>query len=171
VLTLPYVFVSHHFHPLCAGADGAQYAGNNTCANVGPIVGCPTTPAAGPTTAVYVPGEKIDVILMKNLDHWNSAAPGNFSVYLWDSNGASTFIAATPDTNAPSQSLYELLGFVPATATAGPYVLQTIYYPNNNGAPPSFYQCSDVTVLVPVASSPAQLEAAYKACAHEMRKA
>lgn len=86
--------------------------------------------------------------LLKNNDHFNAGAPGNFSAYLWDAAGNSKLLASTRDTNAPSLTLYRLRGSL-AGVDAGNYTIQTIYYPNNAQAPPAFFQCSDVSVFKP----------------------
>ena len=52
--------------------------------------------------------------MMKNLDHFNAAAPGNFSAFLWSAAGKSTFVGAYPDTPAPSLTQYNLPITVPA---------------------------------------------------------
>lgn len=97
-------------------------------------------------------------------------AAGNFSAFLWNvATGTATFIAATPDTNAPSLSLYKLIGFTPAAAAPGAYILQTIYNTQNPAAPPQFYQCADVTVLSPIAMTPEIDAEARKRCAEKHR--
>ena len=93
--------------------------------------------------------------LLKNNDHFNAGAPGNFSAYLWDAAGKSKFLASTRDTNAPSLTLYRLRGSL-AGVDAGNYTIQTIYYTNNDQAPPAFFQCSDISVFKPNAASVAE---------------
>jgi len=93
--------------------------------------------------------------LLKNNDHYNAGAPGNFSAYLWDAAGKSKFLASTRDTNAPSLTLYRLRGSL-AGVDAGNYTIQTIYYTNNDQAPPAFFQCSDISVFKPNAASVAE---------------
>jgi predicted carbohydrate-binding protein with CBM5 and CBM33 domain len=85
--------------------------------------------------------------MMKNLDHYNTGAPGNFSVYLLNAAGTSQFLAITPDTAAPSLTLYQTPVTIPANAPTGNYTIQTIYNTDNSGAPAAFYQCSDVQIL------------------------
>lgn len=47
------------------------------------------------------------VVFQKNLDHWYSAAPGNFTVSLaQDVNGQLEAVAVIPDTSAPSLTYY-----------------------------------------------------------------
>ena len=68
-----------------AGAATAGTPGADLCLNVaGP---CPATPQ-GAQTAAYLPGERADVVMLKNLDHFYAAAPGNFSVFLWNATGS-----------------------------------------------------------------------------------
>lgn len=107
---------------------------------------CPPTPQGSPASA-FVAGSTTYVSLMKNMDHHNPAAPGNFSAYLWDASGNSVLVGAFPDTPAPSLTVYPVAVTVPAGTPAGNYVLQTIYFTDNTAAPPAFYQCSDVQVL------------------------
>jgi hypothetical protein len=86
--------------------------------------------------------------MLKNLDHYNAANPGSFSVYLWNATG-STLLATYPDTPAPALTLYPVSAVIPANTPNGTYVIQTIYAPQNPSAPAAFYQCSDVMVLAP----------------------
>ena len=79
--------------------------------------------------------------------------------------GTSTFIAATPDTNAPSLTLFKMIGFVPPASPAGAFILQTVYSTSNPAAPPAFYQCSDVTIIQPITMTPEIDAAARKRCA------
>ena len=108
------------------GATGAGSPAADICAQgAGP---CGSVPAGAPTAA-YFAGEQhhIDMCVscaphraartfrvfshtatlpdapasrLKNLDHFNASNPGNFSAYLWDAAGTSTFLALT--VRAPS---------------------------------------------------------------------
>ena len=133
-------------HPIraCSGVAGANESAATICFQItGP---CPV-PTAGTPAAAYVAGSVALVSAMKNMDHFNAAAPGNFSAYLWDAKGTSTLVGAYPDTAAPSLTVYQLPITIPAGTPSGDYVLQTIYFTDNTAAPPAFFQCSDVTVL------------------------
>lgn len=80
------------------GAAGAGTSAANVCfQTAGP---CGVTMTGAPTAA-YVAGQNAYATLMKNLDHYNAAAPGNFTVYLWNASGQSQLLSATPDTPAP----------------------------------------------------------------------
>ncbi len=101
--------------------------------------------------------------IQKNLDHFEASNPGNFSVFMWNSTGGNIFWGSVPDTAAPTLSLYYLDLVVPKTLPTGNYVLQSVYATNNPGAPPNFYQCSDVAVL---AAPSAEAQAAKPDHAH-----
>jgi hypothetical protein len=126
--------------------NGAGTNAAPVCAYITPAP-CGGGPAAGAPTAAFVAGQATTISMQKNQDHFYAASPGNFSVYLWDAAGDSTYLGTVPDTNAPSLSLFPLSVIVPSAAQSGNYTLQTIYYPNNVAAPAAFYQCSDVQVL------------------------
>jgi len=80
------------------GAAGAGSSAANVCfQTAGP---CGVT-AGGAPTAAYVAGQNAYATLMKNLDHYNAPAPGNFSVFLWNGAGSNMLLSATPDTPAP----------------------------------------------------------------------
>ncbi len=128
------------------GAPGAGSPATNACANVG-AAPCGGGAPAGSATAIYIPGQATTISLLKNQDHLNAAAPGNFSVYLWDAAGEATFLGAVPDSTAPTLSLYPVSVIVPSAAQVGNYTLQAIYYTNNAAAPPAFYSCSDVQII------------------------
>jgi hypothetical protein len=103
-------------------------------------------PPRGQIVAV-VAGEKSQVVLQKNLDHYYATTPGNFSVYLWDAAGKSQLLASIPDDPSPSMTLYPVTVTLPSTVPAGNYTLQSVYYTNNPGAPADFFQCADVVVF------------------------
>ena len=136
------------------GAANAGSAGDPSCALLdGP---CPAANPAGAPTQAYFVGDEIYMNMLKNADHFNAPAPGNFSAYLWDAKGNSKLLGSTRDTNAPSLSQYRVRGSLTGVA-AGNYTIQTVYYTNNAQAPPAFFQCSDVTVLGANAESVAKV--------------
>ena len=101
-----------------------------------------------PSIFIDVPGQKVTVTMQKNLDHYYASAPGNFSVYLWTADYKTSWMMGTiNDSPAPTLSLYPVTFQVPTALSGGNYVVQTVYYTNNPGAPPNFYQCSDVVIL------------------------
>ncbi len=67
-----------------------------------------------------------EIVVQKNLDHYNSAQPGNFTFYGFTSGStkSSPLLALLPDTSAPSLSLYRVSLPVPSGTPAGDYVLQ-----------------------------------------------
>lgn len=75
--------------------SGANQPGADVCLNVG-AGPCGKAPAGTPVAA-WVPRQEGWSHLLKNLDHYNAAAPGNFSAFLWDSDGKSTFLGSTRD--------------------------------------------------------------------------
>jgi len=98
----------------------------------------------GAPASAYVAGQVAILTLMKNADHYNKAAPGNFTVVLWDAGyKGSQFLASYPDTASGDLSQYNIPVTIPAGAASGAYVIQTMYYTDNTSAPPVFYQCSD----------------------------
>lgn len=107
---------------------------------------------------IDIPGQKVSVSMQKNLDHYYASAPGNFSVYLWTGDyKTSWFVGSINDSPAPTMSLYSVNFQVPTSLSGGNYVVQTVYYTNNPGAPPNFYQCSDVLI---VSANATEVEAA-----------
>lgn len=83
--------------------------------------------------------------MLKNLDHFNASIPGNFSAYLWDSAGTSTFLGVEKDTKDPSMTVYRVPFTVPKVPV-GNYVIQSVYT-TNSPVHPTFVQCSDVEVI------------------------
>jgi len=87
-------------------------------------------------------------VITKNLNHYNSTRPGNFTVNLLDKSQKYIMtIGSAPDTNAPSGSLYQLYQKIPGTLANGEnYVVQAIYFTHSDGDL-TFYQCADVIAL------------------------
>mmetsp|Transcript_27830 Transcript_27830/g.45915 ORF Transcript_27830/g.45915 Transcript_27830/m.45915 type:complete len:161 (+) Transcript_27830:129-611(+) len=92
--------------------------------------------------------EKLTVVMLKNLNHYNRDAPGNFTVnFLSSSGGFVRDFGSVPDDARPSGSLYELQIPIPHEAGDARIILQAIYYPNNSSAPEAFYQCADLEIF------------------------
>jgi len=101
------------------------------------------------TKHILVRDENYTVVMLKNVNHYNMAMPGNFTVNILDqfSNMVIPKAGSVKDTNATDGSIYQAVIMVSNTLVNGdPYVVQTIYYSNTveNGTPLIFYQCSDV---------------------------
>mmetsp|Transcript_34827 Transcript_34827/g.30662 ORF Transcript_34827/g.30662 Transcript_34827/m.30662 type:complete len:160 (-) Transcript_34827:127-606(-) len=91
--------------------------------------------------------ETYTVVMEKNLDHFNSAAPGNFTVNLWSSGGEFVrTLGSVMDDNRTSGSLYQVRFPVPHEGGESRFIIQTVYYTNNKNAPPAFYQCADMEI-------------------------
>ncbi|XP_076437558.1 uncharacterized protein LOC143276794 isoform X2 [Babylonia areolata] len=97
-----------------------------------------------------VGGTNFTVIFQKNLNHFNEAHPGYWSVSMARAEGSSfTELFRITDTDVPSLTLYTATVTAPEVATGSepvPMVLQTRYVTNNPKAPSAFYQCGDVLV-------------------------
>jgi len=116
----------------------------------GLIVGpCGGRNLSRPLSIVQFMNNTVHLIWQKNEDHWNSAAPGNFTFSLFDREGQVHPIGSVPDTNAPSGTVYEH-EFVPAPSPHPPGIIvavQGIYYTNNpNVNNVVFYQCADAVL-------------------------
>ena len=85
--------------------------------------------------------------ILKNLDHYNPAAPGNFSAYLIASDNSRYLLGTLPDTSAPSLTVYQMEVSILSSLAAGNYTLQSVYITDNTAAPAAFYQCADVQLL------------------------
>jgi hypothetical protein len=94
--------------------------------------------------------EKVYVVMQKNLDHFNAAMPGNFTVNFIHHNGTIEYLGGSPDSKMPSLSLYTAAITIPDVGRHSninhTHTLQAIYYTNNAKAPAAFYQCANVYV-------------------------
>jgi len=86
-------------------------------------------------------------VFQKNQDHYNAAAPGNFSLIGWNGDSQGPLQAFIIDTSSPSLTNYSISMFVGLNVVPGKYVLQAVYYPNNPQVPVNFYACADVQVI------------------------
>eukprot|EP00483_Globobulimina_turgida_P001415 UN01417 len=114
------------------------------------VCGLTTGPCGGVNASnseftVFEAGERISVVLQKNLDHFNKDAPGNFTVAILHPNTTRYNLGIIKDDDAPSGSLYPINGQIPPM-DEGRYVLQAVYHTNNPNAPAAFYQCADIGV-------------------------
>lgn len=80
------------------GIAGADQPGASACANAGIPGPCGPAPAGAPVAA-WIPRQEGWVHTLKNLNHFNAQAPGNFSAFLWDADGKSIFLGSTADRN------------------------------------------------------------------------
>ncbi|XP_062566425.1 uncharacterized protein LOC134228738 [Saccostrea cucullata] len=119
---------------------GINKEGNDNCFQVkGP---CGKLPESKDGVIVR-PGQMLSVTFQKNLDHFLSSSPGNFTVGF---GRATTFQTLTtiPDKGEKSLTLYTALVKIPLVK--GNYAIQVIYNTNNPKAPPQFFQCADIMV-------------------------
>lgn len=91
-------------------------------------------------------GQNYTVVFQKNLDHFNAAMPGYWSVSIGMESGSMKELYRTPDTNTPSLTLFSATITIPNMTGMG-MVIQTQYVTKNPQAPPVFYQCADVVVM------------------------
>merc|ERR1711907_38718 len=126
------------------GSTGLNTAGAGECALTGTVCGGEAPQV--PYQAVY---GGTQIVFQKNLDHYNKANPGNFTIefsLLPEPNLSWKMIATVPDTPDKSLSLYSVLSPIPNPNTnISPHgVLRVTYNTNNPQAPPQFVMCADV---------------------------
>eukprot|EP00013_Stygamoeba_regulata_P022455 CAMPEP_0177652112 /NCGR_PEP_ID=MMETSP0447-20121125/12930_1 /TAXON_ID=0 /ORGANISM="Stygamoeba regulata, Strain BSH-02190019" /LENGTH=155 /DNA_ID=CAMNT_0019155283 /DNA_START=43 /DNA_END=510 /DNA_ORIENTATION=+ len=127
-------------YPLQRGpTDNIDSPGSQSCFLVKGPCGGFDQPGANPT----VFSGKIFLAIEKNLNHWNSADPGNFEVSLINGN-TTTQILQFSDTDETAPFVYYMMAGVPENFPKGAATLQVIYNTNNPNAPAQFFQCSDV---------------------------
>jgi len=109
----------------------------------------------GPTQPLVIlrTNAPFTAVVQKNLDHWDAATPGYFSIdFAPVADPAEqdfkqlTQVADGPPASFPSGYLF----FLNVTLTVKPLkhgVIRTRYVTNNPMAPPVFYACADVMVL------------------------
>eukprot|EP01084_Bolivina_argentea_P221923 375744_1 len=93
----------------------------------------------------FLNGERISIVMQKNLDHFVSTSPGNFTVHLHHPNATVQRLGVIMDDADPTFSIYQVDGKIP-TVDEGRYMIQAIYHTNNPNAPAAFYQCADVFI-------------------------
>lgn len=72
--------------------------------------------------SAFFSGDTIVIALQKNLDHYNSANPGNFTIHLFQNSNPKLF-GSVQDSSYGSLSIYEVSGTIPAD-NEGLYTLQ-----------------------------------------------
>mmetsp|Transcript_35456 Transcript_35456/g.56837 ORF Transcript_35456/g.56837 Transcript_35456/m.56837 type:complete len:160 (-) Transcript_35456:159-638(-) len=91
--------------------------------------------------------ETMTFVMQKNLDHYNSAKPGNFSINLWTAGGEFVrTLGSVADDARASGSLYQVQAPIPHEGGASTFLIQAVYYTNNANAPAAFYQCADLEI-------------------------
>ena len=83
----------------------------------------------------------------KNVNHFNSANPGNFTVLYEDTANSSEPVAllVVPDDNSPSLTLYTFDVVIPLQITSSATI--SLAYISNTA--PTYYSCSDFSVYTP----------------------
>lgn len=121
---------------------GINKQGNDNCFQIkGP---CGKLPASKDNVIIR-PGQMLSVTFQKNLDHFLSTSPGNFTVAFGSvADGNFQLLTTIPDKGEKSLTLYTAQVKIPMVK--GNYAIQVTYNTNNPAAPPQFYQCADVTV-------------------------
>ncbi|XP_059140758.1 uncharacterized protein LOC131928689 [Physella acuta] len=122
-------------------ANGINAAGAQDCYLITPPCGGRAQNLT--STTGLLAGKNFVVTFQKNIDHFNSAAPGYFSVSLGADETSLKELTRVPDTSDPSLTLYSATIAVPRTP--GNQVLQVSYVTNKT--PPLFNQCSDVIIV------------------------
>ena len=94
------------------------------------VCGLTTGPCGGVNASdsemtAFATGETIAVVMQKNLDHYASASPGNFTVTLRSRNETTKpfELGSIADDKDGSGSIYQVSGQIPET-DEGPYILQ-----------------------------------------------
>eukprot|EP00992_Anisonema_acinus_P003690 TRINITY_DN13691_c0_g1_i1.p2 TRINITY_DN13691_c0_g1~~TRINITY_DN13691_c0_g1_i1.p2 ORF type:complete len:157 (+),score=42.76 TRINITY_DN13691_c0_g1_i1:49-519(+) len=134
-------------HPLQrGGAQGSDSPGAKVCfQTTGP---CGTEHSGLPMLRVKA-NSVVHISILKNLNHLNAEAPGNFTLRGWPLGHEAEpgpLVGFFSDySNAPMQT-FNTSVLVPQGTPAGRYVLQAVYNTNNPQAPAAFYQCSDVLI-------------------------
>ena len=125
------------------GTAGSDKPGASICAQLSSCGAAkPGAPAAN-----WTEGQPQKLVWMKNLDHWNSAAPGNFSINIWQNGKVLGHLKPIPDDNKPSLTQYAEQVLIPTSAAKGVYTVEVVYYTNNPQAPAAFYECTDIDVV------------------------
>ncbi|XP_062520531.1 uncharacterized protein LOC134195515 [Corticium candelabrum] len=94
----------------------------------------------------YKAGATYRFTFQKNLDHFDKDHPGYFNVNITDTRGDHPItLKRITDTSAPSLTLYTVEVKLPNKPSPHA-VLQVEYYTDNPHAPPTFFQCADITL-------------------------
>eukprot|EP00483_Globobulimina_turgida_P009421 UN09440 len=106
---------------------------------------CGSVPATNVNAVIM--SEMVTVVMEKNLDHFISSSPGNFTVSLWTVGGEFVrVLGVVTDDARPSGSLYQVRVSVPHEGGQTKVIIQAVYYTNNPNAPAAFYQCADLEI-------------------------
>jgi hypothetical protein len=121
---------------------------NNACGlTTGPCGGA----ATGHPTAVLSISMTKEVIVMKNLNHFNADDPGYFDVRLSPTPNSPSLnldLGRVSDTNTSAPDLYTVPVVFPSSVTPVKHaVLLASYVTKNANAPAAFYQCVDVEII------------------------
>jgi len=109
--------------PQRGGLVGSNKVASNTCyQTMGP---CGNT-TQGPSSVTYKRGQTVEIVINKNLDHFQPAAPGNFTVTPYFYGEEYPLLALLPDTDAPSLSLYNVSFTIPTDISSGIWTLQVV---------------------------------------------
>jgi len=132
------------YNPTQRGSLYAPTAGSNDCALVdGP---CGKRDAAPPKVLAQA-GSNFTFVFQKNLDHFYSSNPGNFTIsWAPTLDGAFKTIGTISDDKQPSLTFYTFTFTLPTTVSRHG-VMQVVYYTNNPNAPSAFYQCADFAIV------------------------
>eukprot|EP01108_Squamamoeba_japonica_P002521 TRINITY_DN2213_c0_g1_i2.p1 TRINITY_DN2213_c0_g1~~TRINITY_DN2213_c0_g1_i2.p1 ORF type:complete len:159 (-),score=39.97 TRINITY_DN2213_c0_g1_i2:59-535(-) len=126
--------INTHADPICAVLAGP----------------CGNTTAHHPSISIRsaVP---FNVVFQKNLDHYYASNPGSFVIDLAmnknPQEGDFKPLKKIADSATPTGYIYAEMVSVPIVSTELEGVLRVRYITNNPGAPPVFYQCSDVSLM------------------------
>ena len=71
---------------------------------------------------IFGQGERVNIVMQKNLDHFAEATPGNFTVAIRNEK-EQRLLGSVPDDKSPSGSLYQIVANIPKEAE-GRYVLE-----------------------------------------------
>jgi len=116
-----------------------------------PICGLTSAPCGGQPVStnpfIVKPGSQTVITVIKNVDHYFAANPGNFSFYGFSSGGRSPLLALLPDTQTGNLFEFNVTLPTPAGVLPGDYFLQVAYFTNNPRAAPVYYTCVDSRVV------------------------
>ncbi|KAK6167608.1 hypothetical protein SNE40_021593 [Patella caerulea] len=90
--------------------------------------------------------QNLTVVLQKNLDHYSTTDPGQFTISFGATEGSGMkMLGMIPDTSEQSLSLYAMNVTIPSVSS-GQYVLQSVYI-TNNPKTLLFYECADIMIM------------------------
>jgi len=100
--------------------------------------------AMGPISSSYLTDSQLELTWQKNVNHYSSSTPGNFTVFFEDneSNALPLTLLVVPDDNKPSLTLYTYNITIPAVATNSA-TISLAYFSNTA---PTYYACADFAI-------------------------